>query len=130
MAEDEASKTVEKVLQSAREVRLGKGVVGKTGHIVIGTLAVWGGVVWRLGENPVANGTLLIAGMIATLFAFWWIRSIQSFAERNPAQAMLEGAEFLEYRRLEVQAKGTPALEQQPSIIDASDTIPPVLEAS
>src|SRR4051812_39474130 len=40
----------------------------------------------------------------------------QSFAERNPAQAMLEDAEFMEFKRFEAQAKGAPTLGPAPVV--------------
>src|SRR3712207_2125779 len=48
--------------------------------------------------------------LVPTGAAVWWIKNMQNFAERNPAQAMLEGAEFMEFKRFEAQAKGVPSL--------------------
>lgn len=60
----------------------------------------------RWNENLLVDGGLLVIGLAATAFSIWWTKASQAFAERNPAQAMLDGADFIEYRRLEMQAKG------------------------
>jgi hypothetical protein len=48
----------------------------------------------------------LAVGLIATGVVVWWVRATQEFAERNPGQAMLDGAQFLGYYKFEVQVKG------------------------
>jgi hypothetical protein len=77
---------------------------------MLALMVVWGVVAWRWSADLLADAGLLVAGLAATAVVIWWVRSTQSFAERNPAQAMLEGAEFLEYQRFEAQAKGITSL--------------------
>jgi hypothetical protein len=77
-------------------------------------MVVWGIIVWRWSGNIWADAGLLLAGLVATGTVVWWVRSTQEFAQRNPAQAMLEGAEFIEYQKFEAQAKGAPSLGQSP----------------
>jgi hypothetical protein len=67
-------------------------------------------IAWRWSDNLLADAGLGLAGLVATGVFVWWTSSTQKFAERNPAQALLEGAEFLEYQRFEAQAKGQPRL--------------------
>ncbi len=109
------------ILEAGRNVRLGRGLVAKTGHAAVLNLAVWGVIAWRWTDSLVVDAGLLLIGGAATAFTVWWTNSTQRFAERNPAQAMLEGAEFLEYRRMEVQAKGLPPVPNQPLIESAVD---------
>lgn len=97
-----------KALESARNVRLGRGVVSKTSYIAAVPLIVWAFVVWRWSESVLMDGGLLVIGLIATVFSAWFIRSTRSFAERNPALALLEGAELIEWRKMEVAAQGMP----------------------
>jgi hypothetical protein len=94
--------------ESYKEVRFGRGVVGKTGHAMIGVLAVWAIIAWRWNGGTPSDYGLLAVGLVATAAFMWWTRSTQHFAERNPAQALLEGAEFLEYHKFEAQVKGLP----------------------
>lgn len=96
-------------IESSRNVKFGRGVVSKTSYVAALVGAVWITIAFRLGENLYANLGLLLAGCIATGFAFWYIRSSQKFAERNPGQALLDGAEFLEWSRIEAAAKGIPS---------------------
>lgn len=103
------SEILRKVAESGMGVRFGRGVVAKTGYAVVGVLVIWLGVALKIGASTVQNCFLVGCGLIATALVIWWIRSTQQFAERNPAQAILEGAEFLEYKKLETTSKfGSP----------------------
>jgi hypothetical protein len=94
------------ILESGKSIKFGRGVIGKTSHIAMANLGVWSVIVFRWGDNLVVDGGLMAIGLAATAFSVWWTKSSQSFANQNPAQAMLEGADFVEYRRMEMQAKG------------------------
>lgn len=96
---------IRQIAEAGKGVRFGRGVVGKTGHAVIAVIALWGLIIWRLGDSMELNAALLAAGVVGTAVFVWWTLATQRFAERNPAQAMLEGAEFLEYQRFEAQTK-------------------------
>lgn len=87
-------------------IKFGRGIVAKTGYAVIGLIFIWLGVVWKIGDSIVMNCFLIGAAGAISLLVIWWIWSTQRFAERNPAQAMLDGAEFIEYKRFEAEAKG------------------------
>lgn len=115
MGDEDPSESLRKVLEGAKNVRLGRGVVSKTSYVATLPLCVWGMVAWRWAENLVQNLGLLVIGVCATIFAMWFIKSTREFAERNPELALLEGAELLEWRRMEVAAKGVPPeLDSQP----------------
>lgn len=75
---------------------------------MLGLLIVWGIVAWRWTDNLASDGGLLVVGLAASVVYWSWMKSTQRFAERNPAQAMLEGAEFIEYQKFEAQVKGLP----------------------
>jgi hypothetical protein len=94
-----------KVAESGMGVRFGRGIVAKTGYAIVGVLCIWLGVVLKMGPSIVQNCFLAAAGLVASGLAGWWVVATQRFAERNPAQAMLEGAEFIEYKRFEAQTK-------------------------
>jgi hypothetical protein len=96
---------VRKLSESYGRIKFGRGVVGKTSYAMIALLIVWGVVIWKMSGNWF-DLFPLFGGCIATGVFVWWTRSTQDFAQRNEAQAMLEGAEFLEYRKFEAEAKG------------------------
>jgi hypothetical protein len=73
--------TVERILDSGKNIRFGKGVVAKTSYIAGLTLAVWGIVAWRWSENMTSNLGLGLVGAIATLFSLWFIRGTQDFGQ-------------------------------------------------
>ncbi len=87
-------------------VKLGRGYVARSGTAMLGVLAVWAVIAWRWTDNLVMDGGLLLVGAIATGAFLAWSKSTRDFARDNPAQAMLEGAEFVEYKKFEVQAQG------------------------
>lgn len=118
--------TISKALESARNVRLGRGVVSKTSYIAALPLLVWGIVVWKWSENLTTDAGLSFVGIVATIFAAWFIRSTRDFAERNPALALMEGAELIEWRKMEVAAQGIPA-PANPTLIEDRGG-PPVSE--
>lgn len=103
-------------LESSRNVKFGRGVVSKTSYVAALVIVVWIAVAWRWSGDLSSDLGLLIAGVIATGFAGWYVKATQNFAERNPAQALLEGAELLEWQRQEAAAKGFTPVAGAPSI--------------
>jgi hypothetical protein len=95
---------------------------------MIALIIVWGVIVWKLSNDAWMNGSLILAGAIITAVFMWWTRSTQTFAHNNPAQAMLEGAEFLEYHKFEAQAKGLPPAG--PSVLTSDPQQPPPVISS
>ncbi len=107
-----------RAVEAGRNIKFGRGVVGKTSYAVIALIGMWVVVVWRLGSDPVMNCFLLASGAIVTGAFIWWAAATQRFAERNPAQAMLEGGEMLEYQRWEAQTKGGRGANRGPRIAE------------
>jgi hypothetical protein len=93
-----------------RDIKFGTGVVGRTSYAAYSIIPIWLVVLARLSDNGFLNACLLGAGILATGFIVWWIRSTQKFVEKNPNTALLDGAQLLEYHRQqhEFQAKGLP----------------------
>ncbi|MGY4469333.1 nitrogen fixation-related uncharacterized protein [Bradyrhizobium sp. LB9.1b] len=99
---------IKRLTESYSSVRFPRGVVGKTTHAMLGLIALWALILWGMSENLTKDAALLGAGLVITGVFIWWVKTTQAFAERNPAQAMLDGAEFIEYKKFEAQAKGLP----------------------
>ncbi len=103
---------VRRLAETYRGVKLGPGVVGKTGYATAALFVVWIFVICRLSDKPDAawfNAALFVGGLIATGVYIWWVRGIQDFAAKNPGLAVLEGAQFIEYQKWEAGIKGLPA---------------------
>lgn len=100
---------ISRLAETHRQIRFGRGVVGKTGHATIGVIGLWGLIIWRLTENLWFDIALIGGGLVVTLIYAWWVKSTQAFAKENPGLALMEGAELLEYQRFEAQAKGLPS---------------------
>lgn len=111
--------------ESFREVKFGRGIVGKTAYLTGGLLALWGVVLFRLGDNWWLNLALVSVAIAATLVHLWYVSSTQRFAKENPELALLEGAELLEYQRFEAEAKGMlPRPGRQPVVLTQPKELP------
>ena len=84
------------------------GVIGKTTRGMLAILGVWGLIVLKITDSIVTNSVLIVIGAAITVLFIWWVRKTHDFAEKHPAQAMLDGAEFIEYQKFTAQIKGSP----------------------
>jgi hypothetical protein len=98
--------------------RLGSGVLGKSA-IAIGILIAVGGIaVFRLHSD---TAILIALGLIVIVF-FLWFFPVLRFCKDNPAAALLDGAEWQGYQRLQMEAKNyTPTIEELGTQIAAND---------
>jgi hypothetical protein len=115
-------KSVEIGSMGLDRITFGKSVVGMMTTSFISMLAVFGplaitGVVWG---QP--NITYICIAVIIVAFLFTAI-SIMIFASRHPTSALLEGAEIVRLRQVEMAAKGLSLPMTQPN------TEPPMIEA-
>lgn len=101
---------IRQVAERGLGIKFGRGVAAKTAYAMIALLVIWLGVIWKLGDGLMLNCFLIGAALAATAVDVWWIWSTQRFAERNPAQALLDGAEFIEYKKFEAEVKGGAAV--------------------
>jgi hypothetical protein len=84
--------------------RWGSGVLGKSA-IVAGLLVVGVLVVAYTLHSDLAK--LAAIALIIGAFLFWYIR-VMKFCDKHPAEAMLEGMQWAEHQRLQVESKGQP----------------------
>jgi hypothetical protein len=101
------------MVESARGVKFAKGVVGKTNQATLALFGLWALILWRLSSDWLLDVCLLFAGGVATAVYCWWVHKTQKFAKENPAQALLEGAQFVEYQKWEAAVKGLPRLASE-----------------
>ncbi|MCB1591853.1 MAG: hypothetical protein KDI90_05320 [Alphaproteobacteria bacterium] len=95
--------------ESVHRIRLGQGLVGKSTlgfAITIISIAV---VAYKTNNEYLL---FLIPFFVIGLFV-WFFRSIKDFTEKNPELALLEGANLLAWKQIELAAKGVPKPENQ-----------------
>jgi hypothetical protein len=128
MAEDDALKVIRSLAETAgRRIKLAPGVIGKSSLLYLGTVVLWGIVLWRLTpDNPLFDGLLISCALMVTLLVRRETRRMRDFAVANPALALMEGADITEFKRFEEQAKGLPAVDRSPVIVDP--TRPPAID--
>ena len=113
---DDPISALRRLSEKYQQIKLGPGVVGKTGRVAIALCIVWAIVVWRL-SGTLADIGLLLGACIITGFCIWWVNKTHKFAEEHPDTALLEGAQLLEYQKWEAEVRGLPALKS-PKIPD------------
>lgn len=96
-------------MQALGHIRLAHGVVGKASVVAGIALLVLGGIAWRID----AGLLLVMAGAVLLAF-FVYLVAILWFAHRHPEQALLEGAEIIQYRQQEMVGKGVTTLPNSP----------------
>lgn len=89
---------------SLDRIRLARGVVGKASYVAAAALVGLGVVAWGLRDTDL----LIKAGMlIVALFAVYFV-GVLWFAHKHPGLSLLEGAELIQWRQLEIAASDVP----------------------
>lgn len=103
---------IEKVLQQAGlsetsldRVRLSRGVVGKSAYVAAGALLVLAVAGYSLRDSELL---ILVAVLAFAIFVVFFVGSLV-FAHKNPGIALLEGAELIQWRQMDMAAKSIPA---------------------
>jgi len=116
---------IEKQLESAGikgetldRIRLARGVVGKSSYVAGAAFLTLVTVAWSL-RDP---GYLLALAVFVLLLFVIYFAGVLWFAHRHPGEALLEGAELIRWRQLEMGVKGEPSLPQAPNVS------PPLIE--
>lgn len=105
-------------MQAIGHIRLARGVVGKASVVAGITLLVLGAIAWRIDA-----GLLLIMTGAVLLAFFAYLAGVLWFAHKHPEQALLEGAEIIQYREQELGARGLP--EAPASRLTTPPRLPP-----
>lgn len=92
---------------AVNRIRLAKGVVGKASYVAASAVAGLALLAWLL-HDP--RFVLVDAVLIFILFVSYLI-GVLWFSNRHPGLSLLEGADLIQWRQLEMAAKGLPAAE-------------------
>ena len=112
---------------SFQRIRLGRGAVGKTASIMLGACGVFAVIAYGTSGHVVA---LIALAAMFTMLVLIVIYGILDFASRNPAQALLEGADLVKWREIDMAAKNVPALPPGPSEPDPQNPVVIELKAN
>jgi hypothetical protein len=91
-------------------IKLARGLVGKTSYVAGAAIIALGVVAYGLKGFSVF--LIADAALIVLLFAGYF-GGVLWFAHRHPGVALLEGAELIQWRQMEMAAKSVTPLEQQ-----------------
>ena len=100
--------------ESLDKIRLGPGVVGRSATVAVVALLVLGVAAYKTSNDYILVG---ITGGALLLFAAFFRWSMK-YAAKNPAAALLEGAELVAWRKQELAAKSIPQPPVTPAIPD------------
>ena len=89
-------------------VRLAQGVVGKSSYVAFAALIGLAVVAYSL-KDP---GYLLAIGLVIAATFLIFLFSVLWFAHKHPDTALLEGAELVRWRQIDMAAKGLPSPPQ------------------
>jgi hypothetical protein len=81
-------------------VRLAQGVVGKSSYVTVAAL----GALAAIAFSPYA---LVLAFVVLLVFVLYLAGALW-FAHKHPGESLLEGAELIKWRQLEMAAKDVP----------------------
>jgi hypothetical protein len=98
---------------SLDKIRLGSGVVGRTSSVALMAMIAFGVIGYSLKEPLYL---LILALIMAVVFAGYFI-GILRFANKNPDLALLEGAELVHWRQIEMAAKDPKLVTQDASAL-------------
>lgn len=107
-----------------QNVKLGPGVVGRNSTIAwSGEIVMLAGVVAAAYLHSVLFlGVSIGGGIVIPLLS---VSLNTYFGNKNPPAALLEGAQFLEYRYMEMAAKGVPVIEPSGPPVPEPPKLPP-----
>lgn len=89
------------VAAAYERVRLARGVVGKASTVAIAAVAALGAVAWSL-RDPLY--LIIVAALIVCVFAIYFGGTLW-FANKHPGVSLLEGAELIRWREMEMSSK-------------------------
>lgn len=98
---------------SFQRIKLGSGVVGKSSYAMFALICAWIVIFLKMSDSLIQNVFLAGGGLTLTAVYCWWTNRTQKFAEKHPSMALLEGAQFIEFKKWEAEIKGLPKLSSK-----------------
>ena len=114
---------LDNLIKSATHLRFPAGVFGKTCMLVAVVATAFAAIAWSVSTDWVSALALVLLSLLTCTALF----RLFNFADRNPAAAILEGAEFIKHEEMTLQYKGQ-QLGQNVDIIPIADPTAPLLE--
>ena len=100
-------------------IKLARGLVGKTSYVAGAAIIALGVVAYGLKGF---SGFLIADAILIVLLFGGYFGGILWFAHRHPGVALLEGAELIQWRQMDMAAKSVTQIEQQnnaaPQLLD------------
>jgi len=106
-------------VESIDRIKLARGVVGKVSYVAGAALLVLGALALRV-DSAALFGIIAVA---AVLLFLAYLVGILWFATKNPGLALLEGAELIQWRQMDMGLKGAESIPDMTNI-----EAPPQLE--
>jgi hypothetical protein len=103
---------------SLDRIRLAQGVVGKSSYVAAVALLALLVVAYSLKDS----GYLMVVGFIILLLFFVYFGGVLWFATKHPDMALLEGAELVKWRQIDMAAKGQPSLPNSTQQVIGSES--------
>ncbi len=101
-------------VSSLDQIRLARGVVGKASYVALAAVlmlgGVAGGIAWRW-HDPIL---LMVVSILMAVVFMVYFAGILWFANRHPGVALLEGAELIQWRQMDIAARAVPSIENRP----------------
>lgn len=117
MADDPPSPTLSRLSGVLTGIRFAPGVVGKMGFVA--AMAV--GALGFIGYSMTSDGMKLTVGFTVAGCLFAYICAALWYAAKNPYNALLEGADLIQLKQLEIAERG------QAPVIATANVAPPVV---
>jgi hypothetical protein len=90
--------------EASDRIRLATGVVGKSSYVAVAALLALGAIALSLHDSLY----LLILAFVVLLVFVSYFAGVLWFAHKHPGESLLEGAELIKWRQLEMAAKDVP----------------------
>lgn len=102
-------------------MKLPGGIVGKTCYVLMAVCGALAAIVASIRTEAIG-----FAAIVALLvLVIWGLRRAFQYADANPDVALMEGAEIIAYRRLQLAQKGVGNLPDAPPVSpEGAETLP------
>lgn len=97
---------IDQLIATATRIRFPNGAFGKTCMVITVVAAAFSMIAWSVHDQWVSALALILLAAITHIT----LQRLFDFADKNPAAAILEGAEFIRHEQMQITAKNMPVL--------------------